>query len=110
MEKIETKADFEKLLTLEKALVFIFFEWSGPAYISRNRAADWEKQTKCSASLFEMHPEDDKAFSDWINDQFIDHGYGSLFWLEKGKITHIERNAGKCSVFDIETKTAELFG
>jgi hypothetical protein len=36
IKKMETEAEFKNILLLEKAVVFIFFEWSGQAHISKS--------------------------------------------------------------------------
>jgi hypothetical protein len=110
MKKIETSADFEMLLDLEKAIVFIFLEWSGSAHLSKRVVIEWENQTKLIIPLFEINPEDSDECSKWVYENDIHgHGYGSIVWLEKGKFLEFEKDAGKSGASGIERKTSKIF-
>jgi len=110
VEKIKTEAEFNKVLLLDKAIVFIFFEWSGQAHVSKTALNNWENQSKFEIPLFELNPEDSEVFSKWICDDVEDvHGYGSIVWLGNGEILNFEKDAGKSGIFQIETKTAITF-
>ncbi len=82
------------MLSLEKAIVFIFLEWSGSAHLSKRIVTKWKKQTKLTIPLFEINPEDSEEFSIWTYENNIHgHGYGSIIWLNKGRILDFEKDA-----------------
>lgn len=98
-------------MNLEKVVVFIFFEWSGQARFSKRIINDWESQSKIEIPVFEINPEDSELLSKWVSDEVKDgYGYGSVVWLEKGKILNFEKDAGKSGVSEIENKTSAIFG
>lgn len=97
-------------MLLDKAMIFIFFEWSGQAHISKTVLNNWENQSKFEIPLFELNPEDSEVFSKWVFENVADvHGYGSVVWLSNGEILNFEKDAGKCGIFEIETKTAIIY-
>lgn len=111
MKKIETESEFESILLLEKAMVFIFFEWSGQAHISRNNVLDWENKSKFEIPLFELEPDELMSVSEWVRDEAKKRGgYGSLIWLKGGNIVGVEMYAGKFGISELERKTSEIFG
>jgi hypothetical protein len=110
MIEIKSIADFENVLKLEKTIVFIYFEWSGQARVSKNVVINWESQTKSAIPLFEINPEDSDEFNKWVCDNKIHgHGYGSLVWLKKGEILDFEKYAAEFGISKLEEKTFEVF-
>jgi len=111
METITTDADFKKLLTMDKALVFIFFEWSGQAHFSKKVLIDWKRKSKFNIPLFELLPDELELVSKWVREEVKERGgYGSLSWIKDGRVLEVEFNVGNCSSSEIESKTSELFG
>lgn len=111
MKEIKTIADFENLLSLEKAIVFIYFEWSAQARISKQVVANWESQTKTTIPFFEIEPEYPDEFDKWVRDNDIHgHGYGSIVWLKGGRISDFEKYAAEFGILRLEEKTLEVFG
>ncbi len=110
MEKIKTEAQFEKVLLLEKAMVFIFFDWSGQAHLSKKVLSEWESKAELQIPLFELDPDDLTSVSKWVLEEVKERGgYGSLIWLKNGKISGIEMNVGNSEFSELERKTGELF-
>ena len=99
------------VVLLEKVMIFIFAEWSGPAHISRMTMIDWENQTNFEVPLFELDIDESNFISEWIYKEAKDKGgWGSLAWLKNGVVYWSEINAGEFSISEIERKTAEIFG
>ena len=110
MKKIKTEDEFEKVLLLEKAMVFIFFEWSGQAHMSKRILSEWENKSELNFPLFELEPDELMSVSKWVREEAKERGgYGSLVWLENGRVLSIEMNVGNSGISEIERKTAELF-
>lgn len=110
MKGIKTLADFNKLLKTEKVIVFIYHEWSGQAHISKQVILDWENNSQSNHLIFEINPEDSVDFDKWVYENEIHgHGYGSVIWLNNGKILGFVKEAGKLSLSELEIKTAEIF-
>jgi hypothetical protein len=111
MFEIRTKEDFEKCLELEKAIVFIFFEWSGQAHFSENTLLNWMKTTKFTdIPLYKLNPEVCEFAESWVYLIAKDStGYGSLSWLMNSSIKHFESNIGNLSLVEIEEITEKFF-
>lgn len=111
MKKIETEAEFESILLLEKAMVFIFAEWSGEARIAEKILTEWETKSNLEVPLFELDIDESELISKWIYEEAKDrHGYGSLVWLRSGVICGFEIAVVRCGISEIEKKTVEIFG
>lgn len=111
MKKIETEAEFESILLLEKAMVFIFFEWSAQAIVTRKTILSWEDRFKFKDQLFELDSEELPICENWLRNEVQErHGYGSFVWLVDGKIVDYEKDAGKLEFSELERKTSEIFG
>ena len=110
MKKIETIEDFKNCLNAEKAVVFIFFEWSGQAHFSKRIVEDWENQNENLFPVFELNPEKTDFAKDWVHEKVKDlRGFGSLVWLNEGNILDFEFDSGKLGIGKIQEKTVKLF-
>lgn len=110
MIKIKTIADFQVCLEARQTIVFIFFDWSGQAHVSRRMVENWENRKNNLISLFELNPEESDFADDWVRHEVKDlRGYGSLVWMREGKIIDFKPDAGKLGVFGIEEICVRLF-
>ena len=110
MKRIETETEFKEVLLLKKAMVFIFFEWSGQAHFSKKIVVEWENKSKFAIPLFELEPDELPDVLKWVQDEVKERsGYGSLVWLKDGRILDSEMNVGKFGTLELERKTSEIF-
>lgn len=96
MKRIESPADFEEMLQIERAVVFIFFEWSGQAQ-SQAAIEQWEKESieagKMNFVAYQLFPNDQPYTWKWVNE--IVHSLNEtacppvlIVWLERGEVLH----------------------
>jgi hypothetical protein len=110
MKKVKTEAEFEGILLLEKSMVFVFFEWSGQAQVSKKVLSEWESKSKLEIPLFELDPDELMSVSNWVRDEAKERGgYGSITWLKDGTVLGTEKKAGRFSILELERKTSEIF-
>jgi hypothetical protein len=110
MKKVKTFLEFKNLFKAEKGIVYIYFEWSGPAHIARKNIAGLAKEKQFSFPIYELNPEDAIFLSEWVREKVKDlNGYGSLVWLKNGKIVDKELRADRLNISEIKERTFMSF-
>lgn len=105
MTVITTERDFQKFLQEEKAVLFVYFDWSGQAAISLKLFQEWEYEWKTAHAderigFYRLNPEELPACWNWLTKQAqaedgVDGGFGSVIWLCKGQRINFVRYAAK---------------
>jgi hypothetical protein len=95
MTTIASKEQFERMLTAEQAVLFVFFDWSGQAMASLRLFESWIQEWRA------LHPEAPVSFYRLNPDRHLDTwsllgeqarrqansegGFGSVTWLHRGR-------------------------
>jgi uncharacterized protein YbaR (Trm112 family) len=119
MQQIDSPGDLDAALHAERAVVFIFFDWSGQAARSLRTFQEWERElaaqpggTKCE--IYQLEPDKHPRTWKWIadtagHDKGGEHGYGSVVWLRKGSIVGFVQNAATAGTKTLAQITHECF-
>jgi hypothetical protein len=127
---INTKADLAEALSRPRAFVFLFVNWSGPAWaaqsIVRNVVESWQAArpdlaAPCyKADLSEQSGEVWDAVRAWLTaegrpaDALTFGGYGPILWLRSGRvIAHalpLSFGGGTLAAAKLSAVTAGIFG
>jgi uncharacterized protein YbaR (Trm112 family) len=104
MKTITSKNEFETLLQAEKAIVFLFFEWSGQAVQSREVVEQWESDpmlspTRIGVSVHQLIPEEHPYSHEWVEDSAREAGGGgAVVWIRNRSIVGHIPNAARTGV------------
>ncbi len=119
MKPINTPEDFAALLQADQAIVFLFFEWSCYADLSRRVLEQWEQESasRPGGMDFVIHElsVDKQPFAwKWINTSFgysqeCEHGYGSVVWLNKGVVVGYVKSAADAGIKTLSRISNDCF-
>lgn len=119
MKEIDSPAGFEAALQVERAVIFLFFEWSRQAAQSKRLVRKWEKEMpSLEAShdfvVFELAPDPQPYTWKWINEassgfQGTEHAAGSVFWLRRGSAVGFVPNAARAAEKTLSQMSHECF-
>lgn len=92
MKSIETREEFEQMLTLNKCLVFVAADWAQQSRIAEAKVRDWSRSS--STEVFRINIDNETLWK-WMNDQarklndtFAFNGSGSLLFVKRGTVTN----------------------
>ena len=100
---IHTQNDFLNVLKLDKAIIYLLVNWSGPERISRYyvyKAFNDLDKTGVFIFKIDCSDEEKKYIEDWLIGQrekqdFYFGGWGETLLIEKGEIADFIRNPGQ---------------
>src|SRR2546426_10623950 len=113
MKTINSKSEFEALLQADRAIVFLFFAWSGQAVESRKVVEEWENQPilrpgKINVSIYQLTPDEQPYTQEWIRDCVREMGgAGSVVWLRKGSMVGYVGYAARTGIETLAQLTHE---
>jgi hypothetical protein len=122
MKTISSKEDFEKLLRESHAILFVWFVWSGQAYMSLALVEEWEQEWRvlhpdAAVGFYRLNPEEyaEKDYWKLLEDKVrsskgIEGGGGSLTWLNNGTIVGFVSEARREGKDKLSSRTQEYFG
>ena len=104
MKSITSKNEFETLLQADRAIVFIFFAWSGQAVQSREVVNQWENDpelcpTRIGVAVHQLVPEEHSYSHEWVTDGAHEAGGGgAVVWIRNRSIVGHIPNAARTGV------------
>jgi hypothetical protein len=120
MESIQTEADFRRMLAAEHAIALICFDWSGQSKLSEQLVCKWEQDWLRqgpfrSVPLFRISPDKTQFLGEWVlenarnEEEGNEGGFGSVLWIQKGKIAGFVRYAAKTGFEKLSSFTEQVF-
>jgi uncharacterized protein YbaR (Trm112 family) len=118
MQQIDSSGDLDAALHAERAVVFIFFEWSGQAECSLRTFQEWERELasqpgKVDFEIYQLAPDQHPRTWKWIADashgKGVENGAGSVRWLRKGSVVGFVHNAAMAGTKTLAQITHECF-
>jgi uncharacterized protein YbaR (Trm112 family) len=119
VRKIYSSSGFDEALHAERAVIFIFFDWSGQAAHSLRTLQEWERDlasgpAKVKFEIYQLAPDQHPFTWKWIadavgHDKGGEHGYGSVVWLRKGTVAGFVHNAAMAGTKSLAQITHECF-
>ncbi|HWD21123.1 MAG TPA: hypothetical protein VHB20_17780 [Verrucomicrobiae bacterium] len=122
MTILATKEDFEAMLRADKAIVFVFYDWSGPAHMSKPVVEHWEAEWRALhpsalVGFYFWNPDkfkDDKSWR-WLGEQpngakEIEGGNGSVLWICNGHSVGYVSSAIRTGKDKLSLLTQQYFG
>ena len=116
MKDIGSIAEFQQMLTLEQAILFLDFSWSGQSKLSGLLINEWERtwniwHGKIQASVHRLDGERFPELIEWVGTNVMDTGgKGSLTWMIHGKVVEREPYVAGAGISTIARKTQQVFG
>ena len=120
MTRIANTEEFNRMLADDKAVLFVFFNWSGQAVLSLRLFEAWVEEWRAShpeasVSFYRLDPDDNRDSWTWLNQKSrneteIDGGFGSVTWLRRGKCIAFVRYAAQAGREELSRLTDEHFG
>jgi uncharacterized protein YbaR (Trm112 family) len=119
MRQISSSGDFDEALHAERAIVFIFFEWSGQAARSQRAFQELERElasqpggTKCE--VYQLEPDKHPRTWKWLtgvagHGEETEHGRGAVLWLRKGSVAAFVQDAAEVGTKTLAQITQECF-
>lgn len=113
MKPINSPRDFEVMLGAERAVVFVYFAWSGQAVLSQRAVAAWEEQSRGNSgnlhyNIYELAPDNHPFSWKWVACN-REHGYGSVVWIIKGATVAYLPNAAQAGTKTLTRITNDCF-
>jgi hypothetical protein len=108
----------DAISTASRALVFVSVPWSGPERQARTsfRAAVallQEKPYAANVRFIRLEVDADTPSLNWLNsigfEEFATRGYGSLLWLESGKVVGSEVSVNSLGPEGIVSRTEHIW-
>jgi uncharacterized protein YbaR (Trm112 family) len=119
MRKINSSGDFDEALHAERAVVFIFFEWSGQAVRSLRTIQDWEREItaqpgKVNFEVYQLVPDQHPRTWKWLagaagHGEDVEQGRGAVLWLRKGSVAGFVQEAAAAGTKTLAQITHECF-
>src|SRR5260370_17295790 len=108
MQQIHSLADFDEALCAERAVVFIFFEWSGQAERSLRTFQQWERELAShpgtvNFGIYQLAPDQHHRTWKWLA-RAVGHGEGAqqsdgaVLWLRKGSMAGFVQDAASAGI------------
>ena len=91
MKKIKTYKDFQTIIQSSRAMIFVTFKWSSQARFSGAMINEWEStwstwNPEIKTEIYELDGDLIPETKDWLIEIKELGGYGSLNWLEEGRL------------------------
>jgi len=96
MKPIHSPADFQNMLEAERAIVFIFYQWSSLAGLARKTMAQWQSQSagrlaELHCSFYELDPDGHPYTWSWMGGSGGHTADGErdrdlVAWLSRGRL------------------------
>jgi len=119
MREIITSGDFDEALHVERAVIFIFFEWSGPAARSLRTFREWERELAAqpggvNCHIYQLAPDEHPHTWKWLANatgqvESREQSHGAVLWLRKGVIAGFVQNAADAGTKTLAQMTHECF-
>src|SRR5258708_38214485 len=119
MRQINSSGDFDEALHAERAIIFIFFEWSGQAARSLRTFQQFERELAAqpdgvNCKILQLEPDQHPRTWKWLADvaghgEDMEHGYGAVVWLRKGSVVGFVHNAAMAGTKTLTQITHECF-
>lgn len=91
MKRIETPEEFEQMLALNKCLIFVAADWSGPSKMAEAKLNFWNKDGLTTIFCLNV---DNELFTQWFLEEskrldagFYISGSGPLLFVNQGNVT-----------------------
>jgi hypothetical protein len=117
MHAIESEHQFASALSERCAIVFLDFEWSGQASLSRAVVAEWERSwaiwnPHVQTRVWRVLPDQQPWIARWLpqdRGDLASGGHGALLWLVNGRIVAHEAAAYAAGIRELSRRTAAVF-
>jgi hypothetical protein len=120
MTNITNKEQFERMLAVEQAVLFIFFGWSGQAVLSLRLFESWVQDWRAShpessVAFYRLDPDAHPDTWSWVAKQARseadnERGFGSVTWLRRGRSVGFACYAAQIGKDELSRLTDEHFG
>jgi hypothetical protein len=116
MQTLKTQQQFDRATQQSNAIIFVDFDWSGQAQLSKLVVSEWERtwavwNPRVSASIWIVCPDDQPWVVECLPKDSRDNagaGHGAVLWLRDGRIVGQERSAYATGVRELARRTNEL--
>lgn len=115
MRTLQSREEFESAIRAETAILFLDFEWSGQAQLSRSVISEWERtwalwNRGVQTNLWRGLPDEQPWLAEWLpKNDLAGGGYGAVVWLRDGQVVGQENAAYAAGVRELARRTNELF-
>jgi uncharacterized protein YbaR (Trm112 family) len=119
MQQINSSGDFDEALHAERAIIFIFFEWSGQAGRSLRTFQEWERELasqpgKVDFEIYQLAPDQHPRTWKWLtgvvgHGEGDEHSDGAVLWLRKGSVVGFVQNAAATGTKTLAQITHDCF-
>jgi hypothetical protein len=120
MITITSRAEFERMLADDQAVLFTFFAWSGQAVVSLRVFEEWRLEwlivhPEALVAFYRLDPDAHPDTWSWLTEQARsehdnDRGYGAVTWLRRGTSVAFVRYAAEVGKQELSRLTDEHFG
>jgi hypothetical protein len=121
VKPLEDETQLARVLALDRAILFVTFDWSGQAALSAAVVLEWRRLWRITTSMepvdvFVANPDRQSWFASWLaaaseewDDELAGGGHGSVIWLRKGKVVAFEGFAADAGIRQLGTITDRVF-
>ena len=119
MQHINSSADFDEALHAERAVFFIFIEWSGQAARSQRTFREWERQLasqpgRVDFEIYQLAPDQHPRTWKWLagatgHGEGAEYSDGAVLWLRKGSVAGFAQDAAGAGIKTLAQITHECF-
>lgn len=119
MQQVNSSGDLDAALHAERAVVFIFFEWSGQAVRSLRTFQEWERELASQSGrvdfeIYQLAPDQHPRTWKWLagaagQGEGVEHGHGAVLWLRKGSVAGFVQDAASAGIKTLAQITHECF-
>ncbi len=119
MHQINSLSDFDQALHAERALIFIFFEWSGQAARSLRTFQQFEREIVAqpggaNCQIYQLAPDQHPRTWKWLagaagHGEDVEQGHGAVLWLRKGSVAGFVQDAAEVGTKTLAQITQECF-
>ncbi len=119
MQQINSSGDFDEALHAERAVVFIFFEWSGQAARSLRTLQEWERELAAQPGtvnfgIYQLAPDQHPRTWKWLagavgHGESAEQSDGAVLWLRKGSVAGFAQDAAGAGIKTLAQITHECF-
>ena len=119
MNSTDSSSDFAVLLRAERAVAFIFFDWSAQAILSQRVMQQWEHELAAQPhsphfTLHQLAPDKRPFTWKWVNEANGDseageRGCGSVVWLKNGSVVGFIPDAARAGIKTLNRITNDCF-